>query len=461
MIIHARCKSNTGQSLCEAASFSDTQYVRRPVIRALLACVAAAAPLVGCERGPQQPRTALQRLTNSPRALFSSLLTDLQERTPQLGDLLGLPEPQAPAQDLAAQTPPEEPAVSTPLHRGKTPGELRIEGLIQAAFQEYFKEYTFGGRRLAVRIPFALNGEREGARGYVQDFYFDGKGTPDKLWPYIDSVLASKAFKKYAAQVGRPGEKVIVFTLRRRSYQVSTSQPQLEALKQDSYPGTPTRIFVLRNGDSVSEADIYNYLYAVAAVGVDCSGFAYHILESVARAYGLELDAALAQSLRTDPRSVRKLAGLAFFDPARGFTERVPDRIEELRPADLLLFRGSDGTFKHSAVIQSVDFQEGTIRYVQSTDWASEEERGVHLSTIHFDPARPGESLAHYSVRWLQQVRPPFAGENEPRNWQTDRDRYLWYTEAGGSTVARLRILAADLAAAEPGFYTTRTREGR
>jgi hypothetical protein len=74
---------------------------------------------------------------------------------------------------------------------------------------------------------------------------------------------------------------------------------------------------------------------------------------------------------------------------------------------------------------------------------------------IHFDPTRARESLAHYSVRWLQQVRPPFTGEKEPRYWQSDRDRYLWYTDAGGSMVVRLRLLSTALLTAERRFYTS------
>jgi hypothetical protein len=201
---------------------------------------------------------------------------------------------------------------------------------------------------------------------------------------------------------------------------------------------------------------VYNYLYAVARVGVDCSGFTYHMLEKVAGAYGIELDQVLGEVLGVPPREVRGQIGLWFLDPAQGYTEKVDDRIELLRPADLILFRGSDGAFKHSAIIQSVDLEKGIIRYLQSTDWATEIERGVHQSTIRFDPSRLGESLDHYSVRWLQQVRPPFTGEREPRNWRTDRDRYMWYAETGGSRVVRLRLLAAALAAAEPRFYSAR-----
>ena len=246
-----------------------------------------------------------------------------------------------------------------------------------------------------------------------------------------------------------------MYNLQRRSYTVSTARAVLDSLDSDTYPGTPTRIFVRRSGDTVSEADVYNYLYAVAAVGVDCSGFAYHVLEVLGRAHGIDLDKALAGSLRVPPQDVRWQVGLQFFDPASGFTDKVADRIEELRPGDMILFRGSDGSLKHSAVIQAVDLDSGIIRYIQSTDWALEEDRGVHSSIIRFDPARPREGLRHYSVKWLQQVRPPFEGEMEPRDWRTDGDRYLWYTEAGGSMVVRPRLLADALRRAEPLFYAT------
>jgi hypothetical protein len=355
---------------------------------------------------------------------------------------------------VVASSLPAAPTVPEPPRRQKTVEELRIEIFIDAAFQEYFRDFTIGARRMTVRMPFALNNERGSGRAHSQAFYLSGKGTPDTLWPYIDSVFASKAFGRYAAQIAAPGEKAVVFMLPRRTYHISSNQNLLEALRQDSYPGTPTRIFVRRDGDQISEADVYNYLYAVASVGVDCSGFAYHVLESIARAHGIDADRELARRWKVGPREVRQRVGLWFYDPANGYTEMVADRIEDLRPADLILFRGSDGSLKHSAVIQSIDLENGIIRYLQSTDWAIEEERGVHLSIIRFDPSRPRVGLSHYSVRWLQQVRPPFDGEEEPRDWQTDGDRYLWYTDAGGSMVVRPRFLASAFMKAEPLFYT-------
>ena len=423
---------------------------RRSRTRSLLFLLTAANLLLGGSwylDGQLLPRLqgGLQRVSAKATGI-------LWEKAPQLGDLLGLAEP-GQAEPQAAAVP--LPTLPSP-PRGKTFEELRVEGLIDATFQEYFRTYSIGGRLLTVRMPFALNGEREDGRGYSQVFFLDGKGNPAELWPYVDAVLASRTFAGYVARLSHPGPQVVGFSLPRRSYRVYTSGPLLEALDQDSYPGTPTRIFVPRSGGPLSEADLYNYLYAIARVGVDCSGFTYHILEEVARAYGVELDQELAGMLGVAPREVRGRIGLWFLDPNQGYTERVADRIELLRPADLILFRGSDGAFKHSAIVQSVDLQKGIIRYLQSTDWATEIERGVHQSTIRFDPARLGESLDHYSVRWLQQVRPPFPGEREPRNWRTDRDRYMWYAETGGSRVVRLRLLASALVAAEPRFYSAR-----
>ena len=338
--------------------------------------------------------------------------------------------------------------------RVKTAEEKRVEQLIEQVFSRYFKEYTVAGRRMRLRMPFALNEERESGRGHKQIFFRHGKGAPEELWPYIEKVLASREFARYAAEIASPGEKAVVFNLTRSSYSISRNRQLIEALASNSYPGTATRIFVRRSDAALSEADVYNYLYAVAAVGVDCSGFVYHVQSEVAKAYGLDLDRILAKNLKVSPREVRVRVGLGFFDPESGRTEVVEDRIVNLRPGDLILFRGSDGKLKHSAIIQSIDLEQGSIRYLQSTDWAPEAERGVHDSTIHFDPERADRSLRHYSVRWLQQVRPPFEGEEEPRDWQTDADRYLWYTAAGGSLVARPRYLAAVFFAAEPRFYT-------
>ena len=154
------------------------------------------------------------------------------------------------------------------------------------------------------------------------------------------------------------------------------------------------------------------------------------------------------------PVLVSRYVGLWFYDPRQGYTTPVDGTVENLRPADVILFRGRDGRLTHSAVIQSIDPDEGLIWYIQSTDWAPKPERGVHLSLIRFDPQRPQADLGHFSVRWIQRVLPAFDGEREPEDWLTDADRYLWYPEKGGGFVVRPRFLADLFLEREPLFYT-------
>jgi hypothetical protein len=94
----------------------------------------------------------------------------------------------------------------------------------------------------------------------------------------------------------------------------------------------------------------------------------------------------------------------------------------------------------HSAIIQSVDFSAGVIRYLQCTDEAPQEERGVHESTIRFDPARSGIRLSDPSLQWTQNRYPPFPGERASP-FSDDGKRYRAFPELGGGRVVRLRAL--------------------
>ena len=109
--------------------------------RALLLLIAAANTLLGGSwylDGRLLPRLqgGLQRASATAKLL-------LWEKAPQLGDLLGLAEPRPPAPQPAAVLRPP-----APLPRGKTAEELRVETLIDAVFQEYFRDYSIGGRTL-------------------------------------------------------------------------------------------------------------------------------------------------------------------------------------------------------------------------------------------------------------------------------------------------------------------------
>jgi len=132
--------------------------------------------------------------------------------------------------------------------------------------------------------------------------------------------------------------------------------------------------------------------------------------------------------------------GTSFFNSRSSHIIVIKDNIKNLRPADIILFRGSDGAISHSALIQSIDMQKGVIRYLQCTDEAPLSERGVHDSFIYFDPAKPEVSLSDPSLNWTQQRQAPFPGE-KASPFSDDGERYRAFSKLGGGKTVRLRPL--------------------
>jgi hypothetical protein len=192
-------------------------------------------------------------------------------------------------------------------------------------------------------------------------------------------------------------------------------------------------------------SDVYNYLYCIGWTGMDCSGFVWHVLNYTARRGGLDLGQALRRSLGAPRGSdAARYAGTRFFNSRNPELVSVDDQVGSLRPLDVLLFRGADGSMAHSAIVQSVDSESGTIRYLQCTDEAPLEERGVHDSYIHFDPAHPEWSLTDERIRWSQERYPPFPGE-KASPFSDDGQRFRAFPEEGGGRVVRLRAMTAPL----------------
>jgi hypothetical protein len=212
-------------------------------------------------------------------------------------------------------------------------------------------------------------------------------------------------------------------------------------MKAGSYRGLPHRPYVFAGGKGIEETDVYNYLYCAGLAGIDCSGFVWYVLNYVAKRGGLDLGNALRRSLgaRRDDDPARYV-GTSFFNSKSSHITAVEDKIRNLRPADIILFRGSDGTIAHSAVIQSVDFQRGIIRYLQSTDEAPLPERGVHESFIRFNPSNTEISLSTSTLDWTQKRQAPFPGE-KASPFSDDGERYRAFSKLGGGRVVRLRLL--------------------
>jgi hypothetical protein len=171
-------------------------------------------------------------------------------------------------------------------------------------------------------------------------------------------------------------------------------------------------------------------------VGIDCSGFVWQCLSYTASQAGLSLSEEFKRILGAPSGDAAAYyVGTSFYNSSSRSLETVEPLVKNLRPGDILLFPGADGTMIHSAIIQSLDLGAKTIRYYQSTDEAPSEERGVHESLIYF--TSPEQSLLDPRLNWTQKREPPFQGEYNS-GFATDGARFRAY---GGGKVVRLRLL--------------------
>ena len=317
-----------------------------------------------------------------------------------------------------------------------------IEGIIEEAYRLCFRTRILGGKVMNLRMPFAQDNERDKLTEEQWGFIHGGKGDPLFLWEKIYEVLDSPGFAVYAETLSDGREKVIIFDLPGKSWIASRDHFDIARMKAGSYGGLPHQPRVLVSGNGLEETDVYNYLYCVGLLGMDCSGFVWHILNYTAARRGIDLGKHLGPALGVRPGDNPSwYAGTVFFGSNSSEIIQVKDEIRNLRPADILLFRGQDGSMAHSAIIQSVDFTAGIIRYLQNTDEAPPAERGAHESFIRFNPAFPEESLGDPSHIWTQKRYAVFPGER-PGAFSDDGERYRAFPELGGSRVVRLRVLS-------------------
>jgi hypothetical protein len=261
------------------------------------------------------------------------------------------------------------------------------------------------------------------------------------LWPVIEGILDSDDFALYAQTISDGREQVIIFDIPAQSWHSSRDLFDIARMKAGSYRGLLHRPYVFATGRGIEETDVYNYLYCVGLVGMDCSAFVWHVLSYVARQGGNDLGRTLSRTLGV-PRGAdpARYAGTSFFNSNSSQLIPVEDRISNLRPADIILFRGATGEIAHSAIIQSIDMRRGVIRYLQSTDESPLHERGVHESFIHFNPANPGASLSDPRLSWTQLRQAPFPGE-KASPFSDDGHRYRVFSELGGGRVVRMRVI--------------------
>jgi hypothetical protein len=316
-----------------------------------------------------------------------------------------------------------------------------VEAIIEEAYRQSFKTYIISDRMMNLRMPFAENRERIELSDQGWEILGSGKADPVSLWAEINGLLNTEDFARYIAVLGDGREKVIILDIPTQTWSVSLDIFDLARMKAGSYRGLPHRPYILVPGKGIKESDVYNYLYCVGRLGMDCSGFVWNILSHIAAAAGTDMGRTLRRTIGA-PRngSLSYYVGTQFFNSQTREILSVKDEIRNLKPADILLFRGEDGDAAHSAIIQSVNFTSGVIRYLQSTDEAPLNERGAHESFIYFNPAQPNVHLSDPSITWTQKRSSPFPGELAPP-FSDDGERYRAYPESGGGRVVRLRLV--------------------
>ena len=321
-----------------------------------------------------------------------------------------------------------------------------VEAVIERAYRECFRTYVIGGNILTLRLPFAENSERSELTEDSLEVIGGGKADPRELWESISGLLSTPDFGSYVASLSDGREKLITFNLPTKAWSASTDRFAIDRSLSGLYTGLPYRPVVLVPGSGASVPDVYNYIYCVGRLGIDCSGFVWHVLRSIAAADGLDLDRIAGRDAGLPKGAVPALfVGTWYYDPRNGRTRVVNDRLSDLLPGDIMLFRGEDGSFLHSCVIQSIDYATGRLRYLQSTDECPQDMRGVHESLVLFDPARPETSLRDPSLRWLQLRGAAFEGEPDPA-FTDDGERFRAYSGIGGSVVVRFKALEKSVA---------------
>jgi hypothetical protein len=317
-----------------------------------------------------------------------------------------------------------------------------VERVIEEAYRLCFQTRILGGKVMNLRMPFAQNNERDILTEEEWGFLRGGKGDPAFLWGRINAILDSEDFKNYTEALSDRREKVIIFDLPTQTWTVSRDLFDVARMKAGSYQGLLHRPYVLVSGRGLEDSDVYNYLYCVGLAGMDCSGFVWHIQSYIAAAGGVNLGRALAGAMGLRAGEDPSLyASTGFYNSGSSQIIPVKDEIRNLRPGDILLFRAHNGGMAHSAVVQSVNLSSGIVRYLQCTDEAPLDERGVHESFIYFDPASPGVSLSDPSLVWTQKRFPPFPGEMASP-FSDDGGRYRAYPEYGGGRVVRIRAVS-------------------
>ena len=262
----------------------------------------------------------------SPRRLVPTILLALA-----LVAIRALPSSPG-SQAKPVSDPAKNPPASTPdLSDLRERWGQGVEAAIESAYRECFRTFVIDGRIVTLRMPFGENNDRAELAGGGLSIRGGGKADPRLLWEAIGTLIAGADFSAYSSALSDGNEKVIVFDLAKRRWEESHDLFLVARAKAGLYPGLPHKPVVLSTGAGLDQGAVYDYIFAVGGLGMDCSGFVWHCLSTVARAGGLDLPRALGKQAGTSSSYYASLyIGTWFFTPNNRAFELVDDRISKL-----------------------------------------------------------------------------------------------------------------------------------
>jgi len=372
----------------------------------------------------------------------------------------------------------------------------RISGAINKAFGEYQGQITlFNGRRLPWQTPFAEVGERSSSN-WEQRVVWGGKGKGAKLHQLAQEVVGPKAtfqFRQLVKQTERAVRQktpaMIRFDLPTATCRFFSSPPfssQTEFIQK--YPGKEWQIYTWIDPSwplekTLWEQVVYPYLYCIGnrqiecsggSIGVDCSGFVCQTLIKIAEAWGENLPQRLP--IFRQPWRVGTWLYNPY-NPRSRYTLPCSEKIKDLRPGEIILFKNSRRRISHSAIINEVLFniplkripllfpqvnldtlptglrgKVAVVSYCQSTDWV--DQRGVNQQIVVFpmSAVKQGATLKDPQGWWSARRSPAFPGEYLDLVGPTQGQRLQTY---GGVVVVLREIKEIVESSINSNYYPT------
>lgn len=310
------------------------------------------------------------------------------------------------------------------------------------------------------RIPFGESLERSPNQYIFYNGKVDAVEGPSKTWRVIQEELASKTFQRYTRTVLQPnGPKIIHL-----DFNISDKEKRFSVMPVtdhnytfnrflQNYPGNgKDQVYIYKQPEKSGQncltwEDVYNYLYGIADIGFDCSGFVWYMHTRLGKSLGIDLNSWAADYLGypDDPYSTPLYINTPFYipDSAGQRTLRCAEEVNKLRIGQGILFHNCrTNQISHSAIICDIrqqvppeleiieelvpgaDFDKTLLKkikepvaliiYCQCIDWV--QDRGVNKQFILVPMSlfEKGVSVKDKRLLWSGKGTAVFPGDGWP-----------------------------------------------